>query len=136
MEIHGHLCILATLPPARGPSIHWIGAWMGPKGRMHACWKEKNILPPTGTQTLIPQLLSQWPSHATELPQFLHLNQTYSLSTNPPPENSLLCCAMSCATKTPDKVTCCCILFCDINTLFCFHVQPQFISVSCSCNRK
>jgi len=89
----------------------------------------KNILPPTGTQALIPQLLRQWPSLTTELPQFLHLDQTYSLSTNPPPENSLLCCAMYCATKTPAKVTGCCILFCDINILFSFHVQPQFISV-------
>ena len=109
---------------------------MAPKGRMHACRNKKNILPPIGTQALIPQLLSQWPSHATELPQFLHLDQTYSLSTNSPPENSLLCCAMCCATKTPAKVTGCCILYYDLITLLCFHVQPWFISVSCSCNRK
>lgn len=78
---------------------------MGPKVRMHTCRNRKNILPATGTQTLIPQLLSQLPSHATELPQFLHLDQTYSLSTNTPPANGLLCCAMSCATKTPAKIT-------------------------------
>jgi len=94
---------------------------MGPKGRMHACRNGKNILPPTGTQALIPQLLSQLPSHTTELSQFLHLDQTYSLSTNPPPANSLLCCA----TKTPAKITVCCIIFCDIYTLCCFRVQPS-----------
>jgi hypothetical protein len=27
------------------------------------------------------------------------------LSTNTPPANGLLCCAMSCATKTPAKIT-------------------------------
>jgi hypothetical protein len=43
---------------------------------------------------------------------------------------------MSCATKKPAKITGCCIIFCDINTLHCFHAEPQFISVSCSCNRK
>lgn len=90
---------------------------MGPKGRMYACGNEKNILPRTGTQALISQLLSQWPSHSTELLQFFHLDQTYSLPTSPPPENSLLCCAMSYATKTPAKVPGCCILFGDINTL-------------------
>jgi len=100
---------------------------MGPKGRMLACRNETNIVPPTGTQALIPLLLSQLPSHSTDLPQFLHLDQTYSLSTNPPPESSLLCSALSCTTKTPAKVTGCCILFCDINTLCCFCVQPSLL---------
>ena len=134
MEIRGHLCIPVTLPPTRGSSIHWVGVWMGPKGRMNAGRNKKNILPPTGTQVLILQSLSQWSSHSTKLPQFLHLYQTYSLSTNPPPENSL--CAISYATKTSAKVTGCSILFCDINTHCCFHVQPQFISISGSCKRR
>jgi hypothetical protein len=41
----------ASSPPRRGPSIHWIGGWVGPRAGLDAVEKKKKSLATAGNRT-------------------------------------------------------------------------------------